>query len=134
VLAKNFFQSDYKINRLAIYKGCFRFNDYSSNEKFSIEINPFYAVADSVNKNSKWVNVSLKSGIKPYGNIKVALSISPKDSGDFDMQYHLQRLPVSIFNPYLITYTSFPLDRGTIEITGSWKVRHGLSKVIITFW
>jgi Domain of Unknown Function (DUF748) len=128
VLAKNFFQSDYKINRLAIYKGCFRFNDYSSNEKFSIETNPLYIVADSVNKNSNWVKVSLKSGIKPYGNITAALSINPKDSGDFDMQYHLQRLPVSIFNPYLITYTSFPLDRGTIEITGTWKVRHGIIK------
>lgn len=128
VLVKNFFQSDYKINRLAIYKGRFTFNDYSSNEKFSIEANPLTVVADSVNKNGKWVKVFLKSGIKPYGNIEVALNINPKDSGDFDMQYHLQRLPVSIFNPYLITYTSFPLDRGTIEISGNWKVRHGIIK------
>jgi len=126
VLAKNFFRSDYKINKLAIYKGCFRFNDYSSNEKFSIEADPLSFVADSVNKNSNWVKASLISGIKPYGNVNVALRINPKDSGDFDMQYHLQRLPVSIFNPYLITYTSFPLDRGTIEITGTWKVRNGI--------
>jgi len=128
VLVKNFFQSDYKINRLAIHRARFIFNDYSSKEKFSIEANPLTVVADSVNKNGKWVKVSLKSGIKPYGNIELALKISPKDSGDFDMQYHLQRLPVSIFNPYLITYTSFPLDRGTIEITGNWKVRHGIIK------
>ena len=128
VLVKNFFQSDYKINRLAIYKGRFTFNDYSSKEKFSIEANPLNVVADSVNKNGNWVKVFLKSGIKPYGNIEVALNISPKDSGDFDMKYHLQRLPVSIFNPYLITYTSFPLDRGTIEISGNWKVRHGIIK------
>jgi hypothetical protein len=127
-LVKNFFQSDYKINKLAIYKGCFRFNDYSSNEKFSIEANPLYVVADSVNKNGNGVKVSLKSGIIPYGNITIALKINPKDSGDFDMQYHLQRLAVSIFNPYLITYTSFPLDRGTIEITGTWKVRDGIIK------
>jgi hypothetical protein len=125
-LAKNFFKSDYKINKLAIYKGCFRFNDYSANEKFSIAADPLSFIADSVNKNGNWVKVSLISGIKPYGNINVALSINPKDSGDFDMQYHIQRLPVSIFNPYLITYTSFPLDRGTIEITGSWKVRNGI--------
>jgi hypothetical protein len=127
-LAKNFFQSDYKINKLAIYKGCFRFNDYSSNEKFSIEANPLYVVADSVNKNNNWVKVSLKSGIKPYGNITIALNINPKVSGDFDMQYHLQRLPASTFNPYFITYTSFPLDRGTIELTGTWKVRNGIIK------
>ena len=128
VLVKNFFQSDYKINRLAIYRGRFTFNDYSSNEKFSIEANPLNVFADSVNKNGNLVKVFLKSGIKPYGNIEVALNINPKDSGDFDMQYHLQRLPVSIFNPYLITYTSFPLDRGTIEISGNWKVRHGIIK------
>jgi Domain of Unknown Function (DUF748) len=128
VLAKNFFQSDYKINKLAIYKGCIRFNDYSPLEKFSIEANPLYLVADSVNKNSKWVKVSFKSGIQPYGNMSVALSIDPKVSGDFDMQYYLQRLPTSIFNPYLITYTSFPLDRGTIELTGKWKVRDGIIK------
>ena len=128
VLAKNFFQSDYKINRLAIYKGRFSFNDYSANEKFSIGANPLYVFADSVNKNSSWVKVSLKSGIEPYGNINISLNINPKDSGDFDMHYHLQRLPVSIFNPYLITYTSFPLDKGTIEMTGTWKVRNGIIK------
>jgi hypothetical protein len=128
VLVKNFFKSDYKINRLAIYSGRFTFNDYSSNEKFSIEANPLNVVADSVNKNGNWVKVNLKSGIQPYGNLDVALNINPKDTGDFDMQYHLQRLPVSIFNPYLITYTSFPLDRGTIEISGNWKVRRGIIK------
>ena len=30
-----------------------------------------------------------------------------------------------MFNPYLITYTSFPLDRGTIELNGTWNVRNG---------
>ena len=30
-----------------------------------------------------------------------------------------------MFNPYLIKYTSFPLDRGTIEVKGNWHVRNG---------
>jgi hypothetical protein len=128
VLAKNFFKSDYKINKLAIYNGSFKFNDYSLTEKFSIEANPLDVVADSVNKNRKRVEVSFKSGVQPYGHISVALSINPKDSGDFDMQYHLQGLPASLFNPYLITYTSFPLDRGTIELNGTWNVRNGMIK------
>jgi hypothetical protein len=128
VLAKSFFQSDYKINRLAIYNGCFTFNDYSADEKFSIEANSLYVVADSVNKNNKWVSVSLKSGIRPYGNMSVDLSINPNANEDFDMRYHIQRLPASVFNPYLIAYTSFPLDRGTIELNGTWKIRDGIIK------
>jgi hypothetical protein len=126
VIAKNFFRSDYKINKLAVYRGDLRFNDYNLTEKFSTEASPLYIIADSVNKNRKRVEASFKSAIQPYGNVSVFLSINPKDSGDFDVHYHFLSLPVSMFNPYLITYTSFPLDGGTIELNGSWKVRNGI--------
>jgi len=125
VLAKNFFRSNYKVNRLAIYKGDLKFNDFSISEKFSASLNPLYVVADSIDKKRKRVEVSLKSGIKPYGNIAVTLSIDPQDSVDFDIKYHLQKIPASIFNPYVISYTSFPLDRGTIDVNGVWNVRKG---------
>ncbi len=128
VLAKNFFRSDYKINKLAIYKGDVKFNDYSLTEEFSIGANPLNMVADSVNKNRNRVAVFLNSGIKPYGKFLVTLSINPKDSTDFDLQYHLQNVPASVLNPYLITYTSFPLDRGTIGLNGHWMVRNGIIK------
>jgi hypothetical protein len=126
VLAKNFFKSDYKINRLAIYTGDFKYNDFAISEKFSMDLNPLYVIADSIDKSHNWVEVSLKSGIKPYGNVTVSLSINPKDSLDFDIQYHLKKMPVAMFNPYLVTYTSFPLDRGTIELKGTWNVRNGM--------
>jgi hypothetical protein len=125
VLAKNFFYSDYKINRMAIYEGDIKYNDYAISEKFSVELSPLYFIADSIDKNNKRVHASLNSGVKPYGNAAVTLSINPKDSVDFDIRYHLQKLPVSMFNPYVITYTSYPLDRGTIELRGTWRVRNG---------
>jgi hypothetical protein len=125
-LAVNFFQSDYKINRLAIYKGEFRFNDFSMTEKFSVGASSLCFLADSINKNQDRVKVFLKSGIEPYGNASVTLSISPREKGDFDFTYHLQKVPVSVFNPYLLKFTSFPLDRGTLEVNGTWNVRKGI--------
>ena len=125
-LSKNFFHSNYKINRLAIYNGDLKFNDYSISEKFSMDFNPLLVYADSINKNHKRVNAVFKSGINPYGNVSVALSINPKDSGDFDMQYNLQKFPLSMFNPYIISYTSFLLDRGTMEFNGAWNVRNSI--------
>ena len=124
-LSKNFFRSNYKLNRLAIYSGNLEYNDYSLSEKFAIRLNPLFIVADSITKNQKRVGVFFKSGIQPYGEAIVNLSINPVDSSDFDLQYHLHKLPASMFNPYAITYTSFPLDRGTIELNGSWRVRNG---------
>jgi hypothetical protein len=128
LLSKNFFQSHYKINRLAIYNGDLKFNDYSLSEKFSLELNPLSVIADSIDKNRNRVGLSLKSGIKPYGNLSVDISVNPKDSGEFDMQYNLQKIPASMFNPYTISYTSFPLDRGTLEFKGTWNVRNGMIK------
>ena len=125
VLAKNFFKSYYEVNRLAIDNANLQFTDYAISEKFSVNLTPLYISADSITKNHNRVKVLSKSAIKPYGNVNLALSINPKDSSDFDMQYHLQKLPASMFNPYTISYSSFPLDRGTIELNGKWRVRNG---------
>lgn len=128
VLADNFFESDYKINHLEILKGDLHFNDFSTSEKFAVELDPLTVIADSIDKNQNRVNVSLESIIKPYGNVSVNLSMNPRDSSDFDLQYHFKKLPVAMFNPYIISYTSFPLDRGTLDFKGAWNVRNGLIK------
>lgn len=123
ILARNFFQSYYRINYLGIDKADLKYNDYSLSEKFSVAVNPLTVRADSIDKNNAHVPISFKTAIEPYGSAAVSLSINPKDSGDFDMSYHFEKIPVALFNPYLITYTSFPLDRGTIELKGNWTVR-----------
>ncbi len=125
-LSRNFFKSAYKINNVAIDRADLKFNDYSASEKFSIEASPLSIAADSIDKNRKQVELFLKTGIKPYGSFSASASINPRDSADFDLTYHLAKVPLPMFNPYLISYTSFPLDRGTIEATGAWKVRKGL--------
>ncbi len=125
LLAKNFFKSNYKVQRLALYNGDIHYNDYAINEKFAVAANPLTVVADSIERSSKWVNVSLKTGLKPYGNINVNLSVNPLDSSDFTFNYNLQKLPVAMFNPYLITFTSFPFERGTVELKGRWDVNNG---------
>lgn len=123
-LSKNFFKSDFNINKFAIYDANLRFEDYSISERFAMALNPFSVVADSINKNNKRVNVYVKSGIEPYGEMNVVIGLNPKDTTDFDLQYHMNKIPATMFNPYLISQTSFPFDRGTLEFNGSWKVRN----------
>jgi hypothetical protein len=127
-LSKNFFRSDYKLNRLAIYKGDLKFNNYSLSEIFAAELNPITLIVDSVNKKYNRAHLTLRTAIKPYGSANLALSVNPKDSSDFDLHYQLQNLPAALFNPYIISRTSYPLDRGTIEISGNWRVRNGIIK------
>ena len=125
ILARNFLQSDYSINNLAVTNARLKFNDYSISEKFSATLSPLTILADSINNQRDRVYFKLNTGIIPYGDINVSLSISPKDSADFDMNYHFTKMAASMFNPYTISYTSFPLDRGTIELNGIWHVNNG---------
>jgi hypothetical protein len=125
MLSKNFLRSNYRVDRVAIYNGEFEYVDYTLNEKFSIALKPFNFSADSVEKQHARVNFQINSGIKPYGYMDVGISINPKDSSDFDLNFNFAKLPMSMFNPYLTKFTSFPLDRGTIEIKGDWKVKNG---------
>lgn len=125
ILAKNFFKSNYQIRRLAIYDADIHYEDFALTEKFTAAAVPLTIIADSIERSSKWVDLSLRTSLAPYGDIKFGLSINPLDSTDFDIHYHLQKIPLAMFNPYLITYTSFPLDRGTVELKGNWHVRNG---------
>jgi hypothetical protein len=124
-VSKNFFRSHYEIGRFAIYDGDFQFRDYSLSDKFSFGLNPFNLLSDSIDKDHSRVEVTVKSGVKPYGNLQVALSINPQDSSYFDLNYHLNKISLAGFNPYFITHTSYPLDRGSLNFNGNWKVRDG---------
>lgn len=125
-LSEKFFESQYRINSLAVNNGNFKFTDYSLSERFSIQAHSISLKADSITKTNKRVKFKLQAGIFPYGNLQAGISINPLDSGDLDLNYQLQNVPVTAFNPYFITHTSFPLNKGTLELNGQWKVRHGI--------
>lgn len=126
LLAKNFFKSDYKVTRLAIYDADIRYNDYTLTEKFAAAVSPLTIIADSIERGEKWVNLKLRAKLKPYGTMGLDVSINPRDSSDFNFQFYIKRLPMAMLNPYFITYTSFPIDRGIIEVSSKWTVRNGI--------
>jgi hypothetical protein len=125
-LSENFFKGDYRVRKIGIYDANFAYNDYSLVERFGLAFNPLTLVIDSIERKNDWVDAVLTAGIVPYGNMYFKMSISPKDSSNFKIDYNIKNVPASIFNPYLLSYTSFPLDRGTIEVKGHWDVSQGV--------
>jgi hypothetical protein len=123
-IVRNFFQSYFKINRFEISKADIKYADYSTSEKFIIALDPLSITSDSIDKRRNRASLALRSGINPYGYASLDLKVNTKDSSDFDLSYHAQKIPITLFNPYFITYTSFPMDRGTLEFSGNWRVRN----------
>jgi len=124
VIFKNFLRSNYKVNNLNVADGDIQYKDYAISEKFVASLNPFNINSDSIDNTKKQVKIFVTSAIKPFGSIALALSMNTKSNKDFDLNYQFKKIPIPLFNPYILTYTSFPLDRGTVEINGNWSVRN----------
>lgn len=123
VIVQNFLQSNYRLDHLNVYHGDLHFTDYSLREKFSMAADSLYIHADSIYKDNPRIRLSLATALRPHGKFKADISVSPATYEDFDLHYQLDRAPMALFNPYLITYTSFPLDRGIFEFSGTTRVR-----------
>lgn len=125
LLSRNFLASHYQVKCLSINEGDFHYADFTMGEEFNVAMHPFFLHADSISKSNERVNVRVSTGIWPYGDFKLALSINPRDSSNFDLDCSLTKVPLTVFNPYFVDLTSYPLDRGTLEFTGQAHVREG---------
>jgi hypothetical protein len=125
LMSKDFLNSDYKVDRIKVSYADLQYDDFSGNEKFTVAANPLSLIADSVHSNKKRIKIELNTGIKPYGNFSLTLNINPKDSSNFEMNYNLEKVNATLLNPYLISKTTFPLDRGSINFKGNWNVQNG---------
>ena len=127
-IIKNFIQSYYKVNHLGIMRGDIRFNDFALREQFSIAADPLTLTADSIDKHNKRINAYFATGIIPYGRINASVSLNPNNYGTFNVDYKIDKIPVSLFNPFLLSYTSFPLDRGSLDFNGYLNVVDSIIK------
>lgn len=66
--------------------------------------------------------LTMQSKLNPFGNVNVKVDINPKDLGDFHMDYDVRSLPLPLFNPFMVTSTSHPFHKGTLELYGKWDV------------
>jgi hypothetical protein len=121
-LALNLVNSDYHVDQFSITHARLQYNDYSLLEKFSLSANPITITARDISTNSKRMYLTLQSKLNPFGNLNVKIDINPRDLGDFHMDYDVRNLPLPLFNPFMVTSTSHPFHKGTLELYGKWEV------------
>jgi hypothetical protein len=125
--------SDYHIDNFSVKGANFRFTDYSNPEKFSLALNPLSITADSIDKSNSRLNIKIESKIEPHGLFTASIRMDPKNEKNIDGKYELSNMPAPMFNPYLLTFTSYQLDKGRIEIHGNWTIRNERIRILNHF-
>lgn len=124
-LSDNFLKSYIMADRIAIYNADIKYQDYALNDLFELEANPLTITADRLEKNDKKLAFNIHSRINNVGKLNISATIDPNNTKNFTVDYNITEIPVPAFNPYLVYYSSFPADRGTVELKGKWNVNNG---------
>ncbi len=124
-LSDNFLKSYIMADRIAIYNADIAYVDFALNDVFQIEANPLTITADRMEKDDKQLSFSIQSKVNNVGKINISATIDPNNTKNFTVKYNISEIPVPMFNSYLIYYSSFPADRGSIQLKGEWNVQNG---------
>lgn len=121
-LAENLINSQYRLDKFDIKNAYLLYNDYSLLEKFTVNANPIFITAKNIDTRNERMSLTLKMKLNPFGNVNVNFDVNPNDFGDFHLMYEVTDLPVTMFNPYSVTYASYPFHKGKVEVHGKWTV------------
>jgi hypothetical protein len=127
-IAEQYSKNEYGLNRFAIENGTIVYNDFLTNEKFSVLFENFNAQSASFNDSSKVVKFDISTLMNRYGNVNAKLAVDNNNYKDFDLKLNINSLTMSIFNPYTKYYVAHPFWRGDISFTNTTSVKDGALK------
>lgn len=124
-IAEQYSKNEYGMNRFAIENGTVVYNDFLTNEKFSVLFEQFNAQTASFNDASKVVKFDISTLMNRYGDVKALLAVDNTNYKDFDLNLNINSLTMSIFNPYTKYYVAHPFWRGDISFNTRTTVKSG---------
>ena len=124
-IAEQYSKNEYGMNRFAIENGTIVYNDFLTNEKFSVLFEQFQAQTASFNDSSKAVKFDISTLMNRYGDVKAKLAVDNTNYKDFDLSLNINSLTMSIFNPYTKYYVAHPFWRGDISFSSKTSVKDG---------
>lgn len=127
-IAEQYSKNEYGMNRFAIENGTILYNDFLTNEKFSVLFQEFNAQTASFNDASRAVKFDISTLMNRYGHVKARLSVDNSNFKDFDLELGINSLTMSVFNPYTKYYVAHPFWRGDVSFTNTMSVKNGQLK------
>ncbi len=123
LVAEDLIHSQYRADDFKISNAKALYEDYSLTQKFAVSVSPLNITAEHVDTRAKRTDVTLHTKLNPFGDLDIKLNVNPLDFGDFVLSYNIGHVPVPLFNPYSVYYTSYPFDKGTLALNGTWVVK-----------
>ncbi|HEX5167744.1 MAG TPA: DUF748 domain-containing protein [Cyclobacteriaceae bacterium] len=121
-IMNEYVMKEYSADSIAVTHGQVIYNDYTLNDKFSMDMDSLFLSSGRLNSQNSSLNFVINSRVNKTGYMKAVLSMDPHNLENLEMVYTLRDVRMSSFSPYSVYYVAHPFWDGLIYYDNKTKV------------
>ncbi len=121
-IEKNYAVTNYSCDKIDIINGHVEFNDYTLNEHFNANITNLTMNARNLKRSNKQIELAATGILNQSGKLAADLKLDPLNFKNLKLDYTINDLRVSDFNPYMVYNVAFPFLGGIVVFKSSNQI------------
>jgi hypothetical protein len=111
-IAKDYILNSYSADNVILTNGTIDYSDFSLGEQFYARLDSLTINSSRISSSNSRISAKLSTLVNHEGKVAVDISANPKDFLEMDLNTTIQKVPMVMFNPYMLYYLAHPFKKG----------------------
>jgi hypothetical protein len=125
-ISRDYIISNYIAESAEIQNGHIVYNDYTLEDRFTYDLEELNLKSGSINSRSDSISFSLSCLANRSGRLNANLAFDPKDFKNMAINYSIDKMRISDFNPYSKFYVAHAFVEGLLHYTSTNTIHNGI--------
>jgi hypothetical protein len=125
-ISRDYIISNYIAESAEIQNGHIVYNDYTLEDRFTYELEELNLKSGSINSRSDSISLALSCLANRSGRLNAHLAFDPKDYKNMAINYSIDKMRISDFNPYSKFYVAHAFVEGLLHYASTNTIHDGI--------
>lgn len=125
-ISRDYIVSDYTASNIVIRNGHVVYNDYTLEDKFTYDLEELNLLSGPIDSKSDSVSFDVSCLTNRSGILNAHLAFDPRDYQNMSVNYTIQNMRISDFNPYSKFYVAHAFVEGMLFYSSTNRIHDGM--------
>jgi hypothetical protein len=125
-ISKDYIVSNYTAQSAEIRNGNIVYNDYTLEDRFTYDLEEFNITSGRIDSQSDSISFNVSCLANRSGRLNAHLAFDPKDYKNMAINYTVDKMRISDFNPYSKFYVAHAFVEGLLHYASANKIHNGI--------
>jgi hypothetical protein len=125
-ISRTYVVSNYTVSSAEIHKGNIVYNDYSLDDRFTYDLEEFELSSGRIDSHGDSITFSMSCLANRLGRLNAYLAFDPKDYKNMSINYTVDKMRISDFNPYSRFYVAHAFVEGLLHYASTNTIHEGI--------